>query len=305
MRVMIVGSGAMGLLFGGWLQSAGVEVVFLARGERLAALRAGGIVAEGPLGFSLARVEAAADPLALGPVDALFVSVKLYDLEAAVRAALPALRPDGVCIAVQNGISSAAILEGLIEPARLVVGPVYPAAHCPQPNRVSYGAAERIVLGSPAGAPAGPCETLLDAWRRVGVDAAWSGEIRDELWRKFLPLATNAALTCLARQPAGVIYTDPALLRLARRSIAETLSVGRAEGVAWADDAADRALAFLRTLPASSVSSMRQDLDAGRPLELDGLTGELVRLAGRHGLETPFHETAYACLKPYRSGAPA
>jgi 2-dehydropantoate 2-reductase len=304
MRVMIVGAGAIGLLFGGWLKSAGVEVAFLARGKRLEALQTGGIAAEGPKGFRYQRVEAGDDAVAMGPVDALFVSVKLYDLEAAVQAALPALRQGGACIAVQNGISSFALLRDLLDPTHIAVGPVYPAADCPEPNRVRYGAAERIILGSPVAAPAGVSGSVLEALRSAGVDARWTEDIRTELWRKFLPLATNAALTCLARLPAGAIYTDPHLSDLARRSIAETLAVGRAEGVVWAADAADQALAVLQGLPPWTLASMRQDLDAGRPLELEGLTGELVRLARKHGVDVPFHETAYACLRPFRAGPP-
>ena len=303
MRVMIVGAGAIGLLFGGWLRMAGVDVAFLARGKRLAALRSGGVAAEGPKGFRFAEVEATSDAGSIKPVDALFISVKLYDLEGATRAALPALRPGGACIAVQNGISSFSLLEGLVDPSIVAVGPVYPAASCLDLNVVRYGALERIVLGSPIGAPPGQTGAVLEALRSVGVDATWSADIRTELWRKFLPLATNAALTCLARLPSGAIYSDPVLVKLAQRSLAETLAVGRAEGVAWPEAAAEEALDFLRALPPSTLASMRQDLDAGRPLELEGLTGELVRLARKHALDVPFHETVYACLRPFRAGA--
>ncbi len=140
-------------------------------------------------------------------------------------------------------------------------------------------------------------------WREAGVNAAISDDISATLWTKFLFLATNAALTCLARQPAGVVYHDKLLLDLAERSIAEIAAVARAEGVRLPPGAEGEALAILKGFPPGVVASMRQDLDAGRRLELEGISGTIVRLGRKHGLATPVHDVAYACLKPFADGA--
>lgn len=122
-------------------------------------------------------------------------------------------------------------------------------------------------------------------------------------WSKFLVLVTDAALTCLTRSPAGAIYTDADLLAMKRRSIGEALSVGQAEGVALEARHGDEALRMLQGLPAGMVASMHHDLVAGKPLELEGLSGLISRLGRRHGLATPFHDFAFACLKPHLHGA--
>ena len=304
MRIAIMGSGAIGLLYGGWLQHVGADVRFIARGDRLAALNRLPLSAEGQLPFHLHRVTAVARPQDAGPADIVIVAVKLYDLHEAAAAALPALAPDGVMVAVQNGVEVHEVVRPLVPAARLAVGPVFAATRLTGPTSVAYGGVARVVLGNPEAPLAPVVHELLALWRRAGIDSQASDDIRKVVWTKFVGLATNAALTCLARQPTGAIYRDPDLLELGLQSIDEIIAVGRAEGIDFAPDIAESTLAFLRAFPPATVASMRQDLDAGRRLELDGICGAIVRLGRKHGVPTPLHRMAYALLKPFRDGAP-
>jgi len=127
-------------------------------------------------------------------------------------------------------------------------------------------------------------------------------DVRVAQWSKFLALATNAALTCLVRGNAGVVYKDPDLLELAQQSIEEIYAVGIAEGVALTHEHVAAALVTLKGLPSGMVASMSHDLHAGKRLELDGLSGHVCALGKRHKIPTPFHRVAYACLKPYING---
>lgn len=304
MRVAVMGAGAIGLLYGGWLQAAGGDVCFLARGERLEALHRNPLTASGKLPFHLEHVEAVA-PSDAQPADVVLLAVKLYDLAEATEAALPLLGDTGVLIAVQNGVAVYEALKPIVPAARLAVGPVYAATKLIGPAAVSYGGSPRIILGNPDYAVAPVVEDVLALWRKAGIEASLSNDIGKVIWTKFLGLATNAALTCLARQPAGVIYHDPDLLELVEQSIAEVMAVGRAEGIEFDARARDETLAVLQGFPYDTVASMRQDLDAGKRLELDGLTGEIVRLGRKHEIATPLHKMAYALLKPYRDGRPS
>jgi 2-dehydropantoate 2-reductase len=123
------------------------------------------------------------------------------------------------------------------------------------------------------------------------------------LWSKFISLATNAGLTGLARQPAGVVYHTPEARAAAERLIGEAVAVGRAAGVALEPDAAEQAMAFLKALPAEMYASLYHDLERGRPLEIESLSGVISTMGRNLGIDTPCHDLVYACLKPLAEGA--
>lgn len=303
MHIVVIGSGAIGSLYGGWLLAGGGDVTFVARGARFEQLVRDGLVITGEGELAFPTVKVARDANDLPPADVLIFAVKLYDLDSAARAAAAALAPGGLVVGLQNGVDAAERLEAVFEPAQIMVGPVYSAASLDPGGTVrSGGNRNDVAIGNASGAVHPYAWHLVEAWRKAGVEASIAPDIKSTLWTKFLFLATNAALTCLARQPAGVVYHDPLLLDLARRSIAEIAAVGRAEGVRLDDDAEADALAILKSFPPDVVASMRQDLDAGRRLELEGISGTIVRLGRKHGIATPVHDVAYACLKPFADG---
>jgi 2-dehydropantoate 2-reductase len=302
MRVAVMGSGAIGLLYGGWLKLGGADVTFVARGARLSALKSRPLVAEGRLPFSFDDINAVADIREIDAVDAILLAVKLYDLQSAALAALPALRPEGSIVAVQNGINVFRELRAIVPASKIAIGPVYSVTRIDEPLRISYGGVERVILGNPECDVPDPAKTMVEIWRRVGVDASVSPEINRVLWMKFVGLATGAAINCLSRLPAGVVYHDEGILEYVRQSIAEVIAVGRAEGIDFPNDTAENTLKFLQSFPPTAVASMRLDLDAGKRLELEGISGELVRLAKAHGIPTPFHSLAYAMLKHFVDG---
>lgn len=305
MNIVVIGSGAIGSLYGGWLLAAGATVGFVARGKRLDQLKRDGLRIEGKRGgFACPTVGVAPSVSELPPADVLIFAVKLYDLDEAARAAANAVAPDGLVVGLQNGVDAAERLGAAFAPRQVMVGPVYSAATLRPDGIVCYGGQRNdVTIGSISGIPHRHADALIALWRKAGVDASISDDIRATLWTKFLFLATNAALTCLARQPAGVVYHDPLLLDLAKRSIAEIAAVAVAEKVRLAPNAEADALAILQGFPPDVVASMRQDLDAGRRLELEGISGTIVRLGRKHGIPTPVHDVAYACLKPFAGGA--
>lgn len=303
MRIVVIGSGAIGSLYGGWLLAGGGDVGFVARGERFEQLKRDGLRVRSDRNLDFPAVTVRRDVGGLPPADVLIFAVKLYDLDTAARGALGALAPGGLVVGLQNGVDAADRLGAVFDPAQVMVGPVYSAATLRPDGVVHHGGIRNdVTIGNIGGVAHSHAQRLIDLWRKAGVEASISDDIQAALWTKFLALATNAALTCLARQPAGVVYRDRLLLELAKRSIAEIAAVARAEEVRVSAGAEAEALAFLRNLPSDVVASMRQDLDAGRRLELEGISGTVVRLGRKHGLATPVHDVAYACLKPFADG---
>ena len=305
MRIAVMGAGAVGLLYGGWLQMAGAEVTFIARGSRLLALRNQPLTAVGRVPFRLDSVDVVESVAKLAPVDVLLLATKLYDLQAAAVSALPALSRTGVVVAVQNGISAYRVLSALVPSTQIAVGPVYALTKITGPASVAYGGIERAILGNPDHEVKAPVAELVRLWRDVGIDASLADDINNVLWTKFIGLATSAALNCISKLPAGIVYHEARLVELVKQSIHEVIAVGTAEGVKFAPSVAHDVLGYLQSLPPETVASMRRDLDAGHRLELEGLSGEVMRLGQMHGIATPLHTTTYALLKPFCDGPPA
>lgn len=310
MRVLIIGAGAIGGYVGGLLTMAGHDVVFAVRSNTADVLSTHGLHLKGPRGdwhVTAFAVLASPDSPA-GDFDVGISCVKLYDAESSAREWASQLRRCAAVVSLQNGIDGqqrVALGSGL---ARVYGGLVYVAAKLEAPGQIRYlSDMSSIVFG---GAGAMDDETLakfeaaihaLD--KKTPFRATRVDDIASAQWSKFAALATNAALTCLVRRPAGVVYHDPDLLDLARQSIAEIVAVGTSCGARFPPEIKALTLRALQGLPADMVASMHHDLVAGKALELDGLSGAVVRLGRAHGVPTPFHAMAYACLKPYKEGA--
>ena len=310
MKILVLGAGAVGGYIATVLSLAGFDVRVAVRGAARAAIAADGLRLSGPRGAFHARDVVAVDR----PQDALDAQVvlscvKLHDAQSSAAQWRAALESAGAVVSLQNGIDGADRIRAGAPASRCRAGLAFVAGRLVEPGRIEYlSDMSSIVFGGP-GATRDPVLSAFAA--QVGaarLPTPFRAELVEDVaraqWAKFLGLATNAALTCLTRSPAGVVYRDDDLLALARRSIAEVLAVARAEGVDLTHADADAALAMLRGLPANMVASMHHDLVAHRPLELDGLSGAVRRLGRAHGIPTPFHDFAYACLKPHLDGHP-
>ncbi|MDB5744357.1 MAG: 2-dehydropantoate 2-reductase [Polaromonas sp.] len=315
MRILVIGAGAIGGYVGGLLARAGHDVTFGVRGKALAAIARDGIELLGPRGnWRIPQVKAidaasfANAPLA--PFDLALSCVKLYDAETAAHQWRAALASAGAVVSLQNGIDGAERVARGAPGARVFGGLAYIAGRLEAPGVVRYlSDMSSITFGGP-GAARHPllmafAESLNATAGADALQACLVEDIRSAQWAKFTVLATNAALTCLTRQPAGGVYRDPDLLALAQASVAEVMAVGAAEGAVFSATQPHDTLAILQGFPPELYASMHHDLVAGRPLELDGISGLVSRLGRRHGIATPFHSMAYACLKPYLNGSKA
>ena len=198
------------------------------------------------------------------------------------------------------------VIAGALPGAAVLGGCAYVSAVVAAPGRVRHnGAMSAVVVGAPEDEAArARIADFAARCRRAGFGAEVTGDARAALWRKMIGLSANAALTAAARLPAGPLYADPDVLAVAAALIGEAAAVARAVGVAVAGDAEAAALRQLRGFPADMYASMYHDLARGAPLELDGLSGHVVREGRRLGVPTPHHAALYAVLKPYRHGAP-
>jgi 2-dehydropantoate 2-reductase len=306
MRIAIMGAGGIGGYYGGRLAQAGHDVVFIARGEHLRAIRTQGLSLAGPAGDThVASARATDDPGTLEPVDVVLFCVKLFDTDEAAQAIRPLLAKGGVCITLQNGVDGPQRIGAAVGHERVMGGIAFVSALIESPGVIRYNSkAPSIRFGEADGRMSERALRFRDACVAAGFAAEVVADIRAALWHKFVGLTVNSALTSLVRQPAGVVYRDPDLMALARAGFAETAAVGKALDVKLPQDIVEWQANNHLGFPAGMYASMYHDLVRGKRLELESLSGLVAREGKRLGIPTPFHSMAYACLKPYANPRP-
>jgi 2-dehydropantoate 2-reductase len=306
MRIAVIGAGGVGGYFGAKLAQAGHDVAFVARGAHLDAMKRSGLRIESAAGdIALPRVVATDDPASLAAVDVVMFCVKLWDAERAAAQVAPLVARGGVVIPFQNGIDSPEILARMLGAGHVLGGVAYIAASIRAPGVIAHvGSMARLRVGAFDAALAERAERFAAACTAAGIDAECTPDIRRALWEKFVFLCAVSGLTCLARQPLGVVRGDPDLRATFEAAMRETVAVAQAQGVTLAEDFLARQMRALDGLPAEMRASMLHDLVAGRRLEAPWLAGRVVDLARRAGIAAPVNATIYAAMKPYLEGTP-
>jgi 2-dehydropantoate 2-reductase len=304
MRIAIMGAGGVGSYFGARLAGSGEDVTFIARGQHLTALRERGMSVKSPHGdLRLETVAATDDPNTVGHVDVVLLTVKLYDLYNACTVIAPMVGPTTMIVPVQNGVSAVDIICSRFDHRHVVGGLVFVASFVVAPGEVEHKTElHRLVFGEMDGTLSDRVLAFRDAGQRAGFDAEASENIESEWWNKFALLGGISPVTSLSRQTVGAITANENLHEVARQSIAEVVAVGRAKGVVLAPDLVESTLALNAKYDPDAKNSMLLDLEAGKPLEHEWLSGEILRLGRQFGIPTPFHEIAYALLKPFAAG---
>jgi 2-dehydropantoate 2-reductase len=302
MRIAIFGTGAVGGYFGGRLAASGEDVTFIARGGHLSALRTGGLRITSPKGDLHLAVRAIDDAEAIGPVDVVLFTVKLYDADAAAASLAPLVGPDTVVITLQNGVEAVDMVARHVGAGHVAGGVAYVVAVVDQPGHIIHTTADRLVFGESDGRLSPRLRAFQEAGRRAGFVADLSDHIDVDLWVKFVRLGTWSGMTAVTRSPMGVIRQYAELREMMDRAFDEALAVGRARGIAFPDGLVEGTRQMVRNFPFDSKSSMLEDLERGRRLELPWLSGAIVRMGRESGVPTPTHAFINAVLLPFVNG---
>ena len=245
MRIAVIGAGGVGGYFGGRLAQAGEDVVFLARGAHLDAMRRDGLEIRSPRGDArISPVRVSDDPAELGPADVVLVAVKNWDTESAGRAAARLAAPRGEVVSVQNGVEAWDVLAAA-SGLPVLGGVALITSFIAAPGVIRHdGPNQRLVFGAFDGRRSAAAEGLRDALLRAGLDAEIRDDIRIAIWEKFVFLTAFSAMTALSRGPIGPVRDNPRTRDLLHRAMAEAAAVGRARGVRLGDDLAARMMAW-------------------------------------------------------------
>jgi len=303
MRIAAMGAGGVGGYFGARLQQAGHEVTFFARGRHLEAIRSSGLRIESPHGDALLKVRVLEDPREAGVVDVVLFAVKLWDTEAAAEKLRPVVGPGTAIIPFQNGVESIARLRKVFPEKAVLGGSAYIATRVKAPGVIEHsGEMSRLQFGPVLPSQEEKAEAFLAACREAKINAEIPDDIVRANWEKFVFLVAVSSATALARAPLGVVRSDPDLRWLFEQAMRETWRLGRARGVALADDFVEARMKFADGLHAGMKASLAHDLENRGRLEAPWLCGAVARMSEEAGLDAPVNRAVYAALKPYIDG---
>jgi 2-dehydropantoate 2-reductase len=292
MKIVVMGSGGVGGYFGGRLAAAsGNEVTFVARGAHLAAMQANGLEIRSVVGNGHVKpARAVADPAEAGATDAVIFAVKMGDTERAAASLKPILKPGTPIFTFQNGVEATDMISAVVGDGHVVPGVARISSHIAEPGVIAHVSPfARIEFAEADNRPSARVEAFHTACRAAGIDAEIVREIVRALWLKFAMLAPMSGVTTLTQRTAGPLRANPDTRALIEAAVQEVIAVGEAAGGGLT--AADTAslVKIVDNLPETMTSSMSHDRTAGKPLELNWLSGAVVRIGARHGIPTPTH----------------
>src|SRR6202045_1271114 len=317
LKIAIIGVGAIGGYLGTRLAHAGDEVTFIARGANLDALRTRGIRLINGDGSEIAvrRVNATDDYAAAGPQDVVVLALKAHQVEAVAPQVPKLFGSDTIVVPMQNGIpywyfhrhpgeySGAKVKsvdpDGLIErhiPCERVIGcVVYPAAELIAPGVIKHVEGNRFPVGEPDGSSSDRVKQLAQCFVNGGLQAPVLDDIRGEIWLKLWGNLTFNPISALARATLAGICQYPLSRSLAQDMMAEAQLIANKLGVTFRVPLEKRIAGAERV--GHHKTSMLQDVEAARTLEIDALLGSVVELARLTNTPTPHLDTVYALTK--------
>ncbi len=315
MRFAVIGAGAIGAYVGAALARGGADVTLIARGAHLAAMRENGVRVLSPRGDFTAHPPVTDDLAAVAGADVVFVALKAYSLPDIAPRLGELLSPGAAAIWAQNGIpwwyfqslpepglslpaglesvDPAGVIARSISPEQNIGCVVFCSTEIIEPGVIQHIEGTRFTIGEPDGSVSERCTEISAAFKAGGLKAPVETRLRDQIWLKLIGNVAFNPITALTRATLGQLGTVPEMVDLLRAVFAECALVAERLGIAFPVSLERRLEAGLAV--GDHRTSMLQDLQAGKQLELDCMTGAVVELAGHLGIDVPHVRTVHAC----------
>jgi len=315
MKFLIAGAGAIGAYIGARMAHAGFDVTLFARGPHLRAIQDHGVQVRSAEGDFVVRPRIVSSLEEVGPVDVVFLGVKAHGLPQLAPQLAPVLGPGTSVVSTQNGIpwwyfqgfggdcdglrlervDPGGVISDAIEARRVLGSIVYFSTEITAPGVVQHIEGNRISLGEPDGARSERCRRIAEALIASGLRAPITTRIRQEIWVKVLGNASFNPVSALTRATLVQMVRDPGVCSLIRNIMQEVEAVSGKLGMEL-PVSIDQRIAGAEKV-GEHKTSMLQDLEAGRPMELEALVGAVVELGERLGVAMPYTRTVYDCTK--------
>jgi 2-dehydropantoate 2-reductase len=316
MRICVVGAGAIGgVIASGLASSGGTDVSVLARGATLAAIRSRGLSVESADGAVTVKVAASDDAAELGPQDFVVIAVKAQSLPAAVGGIGPLLAEGTAVLSTLNGVpwwffdgfggpmagrhldsvDPGGVIAAAIPASRVIGGTVHMSASSRQPGVVWRQSGNGLIIGEPSGAETARLAALAGALRDAGFDVTVSPRIHADVWYKLWGNLTMNPVSAVTGATMGPVLTDELVVAFCSAAMLEAREIGARIGCPIAETPDDRH-AVTRKL-GDFRPSMLQDVEAGRSLELDSLTGAVREIGAIVGVPTPYVDALHGLTR--------
>ncbi|MGI8988906.1 MAG: ketopantoate reductase family protein [Bryobacteraceae bacterium] len=307
MKSAIVGAGAVGAYMGALMARAGQDVTLFARGPHLRAMRERGVRVIAGDGEFEAHPKVSGSLAEIGPCDVVFLAVKAHGLTSLAPLLSPLIGPETVVVSMQNGVpwwyfepplervDPGGIIAAAIDPRRVAGSIVYFATEVVSPGVVRHVEGNRISLGEPDGSRSERCRPIAEALIAAGLRCPITTRIRQEIWVKILGNAAFNPISALTGATLAGIARDPEACGLVRQIMEEAVAIAAKLGMEM-PVSIERRIAGAANV-GEHKTSMLQDLEAGRPMELEAVAGAVVELGDRLGVPVPHLRSVYACAK--------
>ena len=300
MRIVVIGVGGVGGYFGGRLVQAREDVVFIARGETLQALRTKGLKVESVKGdFALPSIQVTDDPKQVGPADAILLAVKSWQVPEMIDVLRPIIGPETFIVPLQNGVEAPGQLADAFGKERVLGGLARILSYQIGPGEIRHiGAEPSLAFGEMDNQKSERAERLRQAFAGAGVTAEIPQDINVALWTKLLFVASWGGVGAVTRAPIGVLRSLPETRQMIEQAMREIIAVARTRNVIMPEETAGRAMTIIDKMPPNGTPSLQRDIIEGKPSELDAWNGVVVRLGKEGGIATPLHSFIYQSLLP-------
>jgi 2-dehydropantoate 2-reductase len=314
-KIVIAGAGAIGGYIGAKLARSGADVTLFARGPHLQAMRDRGLRVKSPEGDFEVRPRVAGDLASIGAADVVFLGVKAHSLTALAPQLRPLFSDDTAVVSTQNGIpwwyfqgyggeldglhlervDPGGVIASAIEPRRVVASLAYFSTEIVEPGVIQHVEGNRLSFGEPDGSRSDRCRRIAEPLIAAGLRCPVTTRMRHEIWVKLLGNVAFNPLSALTRATLVEIVRHQDAARLVREIMAETEAVAARLGIEL-PISIDQRMAGAEKV-GQHKTSMLQDLEAGRPLELEPVVGAVVELGERLGVPMPATRAIYAAAK--------
>lgn len=308
MTVAVLGAGAIGGMLGAHLARSGEDVLLIARGPHLAAMQAHGVTVRGEGGDFTAHPRSTDDIGAIRDADVVFITLKAHSIPGVAPRIGEALRPDASVVGAMNGIpwwyfpdrhldsvDPGGVIARSIPMEQVVGCVVYPAATVVAPGVILHEEGDRFSLGEPDGSKSERVERIAALLAAAGFKAPVQTRLRNEIWLKVVGNATLNPVSAVTRATLGEMFASEGSRRLIRTLMEEVESVAQSLGVEL-PVSIERRMAGAASV-GGHKTSMLQDLEARKPLELDALLGAVIEIAGWQQVDVPSLRALYGLAK--------
>ena len=307
MRIAVFGTGGVGGYFGGRLAERGEDVIFIARGGHLRAIKEKGLKVDSRDGDFVIYPAAATDTCSdVGPVDLVIVGVKAWQVPDAARAMKPLVGSNTTVLPLQNGVDAASQLVEVLGSDNVIGGLCRIVSFVVAPGHIRHaGSTPSFIIGELDNRQTSRIVTVEQLFKRAGVQITIATDIQVALWTKLLFIASFSGVGAIANAPAGVLRTDPQRRSQMLSAMQEIYALAHARGINLPPDCVDTVMAAVDALSEDATSSMQRDIAARKPSELESQNGAVVRMAHEARVEVPTHALIYHTLRPLEEKARA